>query len=198
MIINPYIVQPASSCATPVVGTNAQLGTYSTTTSWNPAYGLYNYSISGNLYSAAVVGGARQITGIQIYPSSFTTPYTFLNQEIWMGEVSNATFPTTSPQVNFSDLTFTSPLVKVKGPFTYTVSANNAWQNINLDTNYCYSGTNTLLIVWKNYDGSWSSGYGTWQAANVVSKGMWAANDPAFPTGTGTRTNFPLLIKLNY
>ena len=197
MIINPYKVQPASSCATPVVGTNTQLGTFSTTTTYNPAYGLYNYSVSGNIYIAGTVGGAKQITGIQIYPSGFTTPYSFDNQEIWMGQVSNTNF-SASPQVNFSDLTFTNPLIKVKNAFTYTVSANNAWQSITFDTNFCYDGTNSLLLVWRNYDGSWSSGYGNWQVANVVSRNMYAVNDPSFPTGTGTRTNFPLLVKLNY
>jgi hypothetical protein len=39
-------------------------------------------------------------------------------------------------------------------------------------------------------------GYGQGQSANVVSKGMYASADGAFPTGTGTRTNFPMLIKI--
>lgn len=197
MIINPYLVQPASTCATPVVGTNTTIGTLSTTTTFNPAYGLFDYSVSGNMYIAGTMGGAKQITGIQIFPAGFTTPYSFTNQEIWMGQVSNTNF-SASPQVNFSDLTFTKALTKVKGPFTYTVSANGAWQNITFDTNFCYDGTNTLLLVWRNYDGSWSSGYGNWQVANVVSRSMYAAQDTTFPTGTGTRNNFPLLIKVNY
>ena len=196
-IINPYKVQAASSCATPVVGTNVQLGALSTTAAWNPAYGLFNYSVSGNIYIAGTVGGAKQITGIQIQPTGFTTPYSFDNQEIWMGTVTNTNFAA-SPQVNFSDLTFVTPLTKVKNAFTYTVSTNNVWQSITFDTNFCYDGTNSLLLVWRNYDGSWSAGYGAWQVANVVSRNMYATNDPSFPTGTGTRTNFPLLIKLNY
>lgn len=196
MIINPYIFSPLSSCV-PVVGTNAQIGTLSTTSFNNPAYGLFNYSVSGNIYTSGSLGTSKQITGIQIFPAGFTTPYSFTNQEIWMGQITNGAFGA-SPQVNFSDLTFTQALTQVKASFTYTVSTNGAWQNINFDNNFCYDGVNNLILVWRNYDGSWSSGYGNWQVANVVNRSMNASSDPAFPTGTGTRTNFPLLIKLNY
>lgn len=182
----------------PLLNTNLQIGTLATNSSFMPAYGLYGYSVSGTILSASDLGASKQISGLQIHPSSFTVPYTFLNQEIWIGQISNSTFPTSTPQVNFSDLTFTVPLTKVKNAFTYTVSANNLWVTINFDTNFCYNGTNNLLIVWKNYDGSWASGYGTHQVANVVSRAMWAGNDPSYPTGTGTRTNYPLLVKLNY
>lgn len=185
------------SCAYPVQGLEAQIGTYYTTTSFNPIYGLYNYSISGNLYSGASVG-AKQLTGLSVYFSGYTTPYSYINQELWIGVVSNSTFPTTTPQVDFSDLTFITPLTKVKSSFTLNIT-NNTWHQFNFDTNFCYDGANNLLLVWKNYDASWQSGYGNAQVANVVSKAMYKGQDASFPTtGTGTRTNFPLLIKFNY
>ena len=196
MIINPYIYNSGSSCAYPVQGLEIQIGTYSTTVSTKPAYGLYNYSVSASLYTGTSIG-AKQLTGVQIYFSGFTIPYTFLNQEIWIGQVSNSTFPSSTPQVNFSDLTFITPLTKVKDSFTLNIT-NNVWSSFTFDTPFCFDGTNHLLFVWKNYDGTWTSGYGTAQAANVVSKGMYKGNDPSYPTGTGTRDNFPLLIKFNY
>lgn len=194
MIIDPYRFQPVSSCATPATGAVTQIGTFSTNSAFVPTYGLYNYGINASIYSFGLSN--LQITGIQIQVTGYTPGYQYNNQEIWMGVISNATFPTTTPQVDFSDLTFVVPLTKVKNAFTYTVT-NNIWQQINFDTPFCYTGTsNYVLLVWKNYDGSWTSGYGNGQVANVVSKAMYAVSDPAFPTGTGTRTNFPMLIKI--
>ena len=194
MIINPYFVQPTSSCPYPTDGAITQIGTFSTTAAWQPAYGLYDYSMSANIYSLGLT--SLQVTGVQVQVTGYTPGYTYNNQELWMGVISNATFPTTSPQVNFSDLTFTVPLTKVKNSFTYT-PVNNTWQTFTFDTPFCYTGTsNYVLFVWYNYDGSWASGYGFGQVANVVSKNMYAVQDTTFPTGTGTRTNFPLLIKI--
>ena len=190
-LINPYQVQP--SCPYIIDGAITQIGTYSTTAAWNPAYGLFDYTVSASIYSLGATG--LQITGIQIQATGYTGGYTFLNQEIWIGQISNSTFPTSTPQVNFSDLTFTVPLTKVKASFTYT-PVNNTWQTITFDTPYCYNGTGFTLLVWRNYDGSWASGYGSAQVANVVSKNMYAGLDGAFPTGTGTRTNYPMLIKI--
>lgn len=191
MIINPYQVQTA--CPYLVEGAVTQIGTFSTTTAWTPAYGLYDYSMNASIYSLGVAG--LQLTGMQIQVTGYTAGYAYDNQEIWIGQISNSTFPTSTPQINFSDLTFTKPLTKVKNSFTYSPT-NNVWQTINFDTNYCYDGTGFTLIVWYNYDGSWTSGYGQGQSANVVSKGMYAVADGTFPTGTGTRTNFPMLIKI--
>jgi hypothetical protein len=189
-----------SSCPYAVQNTDLLIGSYYTYTGVKPFYGLYNYSISASIYTQSQVGAGKQITGLQVYARSFTTPYTVLNQEIWIGEITNSTFPTTTPAVDFSDLTFVSgkPLTKVKASFTFTVSSNYVWINVNFDTPYCYEGTNNLILVWKNYDGSWQSGFGDFQAGNVVSRGMYKGNDPSFPTGNGTRDNYPLLVKFNY
>lgn len=191
-VSTPGILAKKQGCPYLVDGAITQRGTLSTTAAWTPAYGLYDYSMNASIYSLGVVG--LQITGIDIQVGSYTGGYTYNNQEIWMGQISNATFPTTSPQVNFSDLTFTVPLTKVKNSFTYT-PVNNTWQTFTFDSPYCYDGTGYTLIVWYNYDGSWASGYGTGQVANVVSKNMYAVADGAFPTGTGTRTNYPMLIR---
>lgn len=188
----------AGTCPYAVIGANILSGVSSANSSFAPFYGLYNNSIYASLYSTADLGSTtKQITGVQINQSSFTLPYTVNAQEIWMGQVSNSTFPTTTPAVDFSDLTFTSPLVKVKNSFTFSVT-NGSWVTLTFNTPYCYNNTNNLLFVWKNYDGSWGSGYGTAQCANVVSKGMWKGEDIGFPTGNGTRNNFPILLKFNY
>lgn len=187
-----------SACAYGVQGLEIQVGTYYTYSNTKPFYGLWNYGISASIHAPASVGsGGKQLTGLQIYPRGFTVPYTVNNQEIWIGEISNTSFPTTTPQVDFSDLTFIKPLTKVTTK-NVTIPTNYAWLNVPFDVPYCYDGTNYLLVVWKNYDGAWTSGFGEFQVANVVSRGMYKNADTAFPTGTGTRDNFPLLFKFNY
>ena len=188
----------ADSCPYSLFNVNFQVGDYYTTSNVKPFYGLNNYSINANIYSPSQMPSYNcNITGIQVYFQSFTTPYSVNNQEIWIGEISNTTFPTSTPQVDFSDLTFVKPLVKVKDSFTCNITTNGLWYTFNFNTPYCYSGTGSLLIVWKNYDGTWSSGYGSTHVANIVSKSMYKGSDVAFPTGTGTRDNYPLLIKFN-
>lgn len=190
--------QSGSGCAYGVQGLEQQVGTYYTYNNAMAFYGYYNYSLSASIYAPGQIGsGGKQLTGLQIYTRSFTPGYTVNNQEIWIGEISNSTFPTSSPACDFSDLTFIKPLTKVTTR-TVTIATNYVWTTVGFDTPYCYNGTNNLILVWKNYDGSWTSGFGEFQVGNVVSKGMTAFGTPAFPTGTGTRNNFPLLIKFNY
>lgn len=199
MLINSYILSSAGSCAYNVVGTNITTGTLSTSITWAPAYGLYEYSMFASLYNTSDLGSSgKQITGVQVFLSGYTTPYTFTNQEIWIGQVTNSTFPSTTPAVNHSDLTFTKALTKVKAAFTLSITTNGVWYDITFDTPYCWDNTNNLLFEWRNYKGTWASGYGTASAANVVSKAMYKGDSTAYPTGTGTRNNFPILLKFNY
>lgn len=195
--ILPSMIGSLTPCRWNYYDVTQQLGTFSTTSQVKPFYGLYNYSISASIYNASLFGDSNcQITGAQIFFQSFTTPYTVNNQEIWIGEISNSTFPTTTPQVDFSDLTFVRPLTKVK-TFNLTITNNGTWHNFDFDTPYCYSGLGNIIFVWKNYDGSWAAGYGNSYVGNVVSKAMYKGFDANFPTGTGTRDNFPLLVKFN-
>jgi hypothetical protein len=187
-----------SGCAYGVQNLNVQVGTYSGYNQLKPFYGLWNYGITAGIYTASQVGtGGKQLTSLQFYPRGFTAGFTVVNQEIWIGEISNSTFPTTTPAVDFSDLTFIKPLTKVTTK-DVTISTNFVWINVPFDVPYCYDGTNNLLVVWKNYDGDWTSGFGECQVANVSSRGMSKIADTAFPTGNGTRDNFPLLLRFNY
>jgi hypothetical protein len=188
----------SSGCIYPIQNLEQQVGVYSGYNGIHPFYGLYNYTLSAQIHSPSQFNPtASQITGLSFYTRSFTTPYTVNNQEIWIGEISNTTFAAT-PKTDFSDLVFVKPLSKVVQK-NITLTDNYTWTNITFDTPYCYSGTNNLLIVWKNNDGAWTSGFGQFQVANVSSKGMTAYWDnPTSMPATGTRDNFQTLIKLKY
>jgi hypothetical protein len=190
--------QPGTGCAYNVQNLEIQVGTYNTYSNLKPFYGLYNYGITASIYGATQVGtGGKRLTGLQFYPRNFTSGFTMQNQEIWIGEISNSTFPTSTPAVDFSDLTFIKPLTKVTTR-NVTITNNLTWNTVGFDFPYCYDGINNLLVVWKNYDGDWTGGFGECQVANVVSRGMYKNQDVSFPTGNGTRDNFPLLIKFSY
>jgi hypothetical protein len=195
-MIGQRLLVESNSCPYSVYDVTQQLGSLYTTSGVKPANGLYNYSINANIYSPSLFGSAEcQITGLQVKVQSYTIPYTYNNQEIWIGVVSNSSFPSATPNTDFSDLNFIEPLVQVKGSFSFNITSNGIWYTFNFDTPYCYDGSHNLLVVWKNNDGSWQSGYGNADVANIVSKSMYAGWDVTQPA-TGTRDNYPLLIKL--
>lgn len=185
-----------SSCPYAVVGSNLLTGVQSGTTVFKPAYGLFDFSTMGDIHLQSVLGAGKQITGVKIFLQGYTTPYTFNNQEIWIGQVSDVEFPTSTPQVDFSDLTFTSPLVKVKDSFPLVVTTNGVWYEFTFDTPFCYDGVNSLLFNWRNYDGSWQSGFGNTYTVTASNRGMYKNQDTTFPTGTGTRVGTVMQLDL--
>lgn len=159
MIINPYQVSgPPFSCATPIQGLNTDYGTGTINFSYAPFYGLYDFGETANILLQSQVGVGKQITGLGCFFSGFTTPYTFTNVEIWVGHTTNNEFPV-GVTVGYPTMTITNLTQCYSGPFSITT--NNAWktENFNL-SNFCYNGTNNLIVIFKNFDGDWDPGYG--------------------------------------
>jgi hypothetical protein len=157
-IINPYQVQPSSSCV-PVTGTNTNYGTGTIGYSNLPFYGLYDYSEAASLYPQSLIGTAKQVTGIGTYMASYTTPYTFSNVEIWMAHTTLNEFPV-GTSVGYSTVGLTNLTQCYSGPFV--ISSNNTWKSVTFNVNnFCYDGVSNVVVIFKNYDGSWTSGYGT-------------------------------------
>ena len=203
MIINPYQVQPTSSCS-PVVGTNVQVGTGTATDNKYPTWGLYNYGQTMFMYTAAQIGsGIKQITGLQFNFASYTVPYNFANQTIKLAHCTDTQFGSSVQILNtngdISGVAGVANLTTCRANFTFTISANG-WVTITFTTNFCYNGVDTLLVIWENRDGSWTSGYGTGQCNTPTGFQSWYKfADPAYPTGFGTRdSSVRPNIRLNY
>ena len=195
MIINPYVFQ-GSLCSTPITNVSSLIANGTNNLFEAPAYGLYDYSWSSFIYPAGLIGAARQIRGIEVQVSSFTTPYTFNNQTIKLAHLAPATtqFDTT-PALDWSDMPVSDvTIVKV---FNFTISANGFIQ-ILFDTNFCYNGTSNLILGWENRDGSWQSGYGWGEALGSANSGAIKAQDTTYPTGNGTRINQRLNLRILY
>jgi hypothetical protein len=152
-----------------------------------PFKGIYNYSQSGCIYLTSELGNLpKKIKSIQLFFAGFTTPYTISNQEIWIAHVAESAFDA-APAVNFSDLTITN-ITQVKNAFNLTITNNNQWYQFDFDTHFNYNGTNNLLLIWKNLDGSATvTGAGYGRTSNATNRGMYKFNDPSYPTGDGTR-----------
>jgi len=195
MIINPYVFQ-GSLCSTPITNGSSLIANGTNNLFEAPAYGLYDYSWSSFIYTAGLIGAARQIRGIEVQVSSFTTPYTFNNQTIKLAHLAPATtqFDAT-PAVDWSDMPVSDvTIVKV---FNFTITANGFIQ-ILFDTNFCYNGTSNLILGWENRDGSWQSGYGWGESIGSTNSGAQKAQDFTYPTGNGTRLNERLNLRILY
>lgn len=190
-IIGQLQVVSGTTCSS-VQTIDEQIGNGTSNASYAPAYGLYDYSWYAAIYRASeFTSGAtteRQIEGIEIEVGGYTTPYTYINQNLILYHVQEDTFDS-SPAVNLSDLTI-SDETYVKSGFTFTISSNG-YQTITFDENFCYNGTDNLLLVWENRDGSWASGFGhgEYDFSPSISRAAHKEQDTTYPTGDGTRTN---------
>jgi len=185
---NGFSIGSIGSICTPVIGNTFQIGSGTSNSTSSPAYGLYDYSIYGAIWlDTEFSGGEKQLTGLEVEVKGYTSGYTYNNFEIWLYEVEEDVFSSPQP-VDLSNLTLSNEqLVKT---FNWTISTNG-FQVWDFDTNYCYSGTKNLMMICRNYDGSWQSGYGwgEYDFSQAISRSFYKATDNYFPTGTGTRTN---------
>lgn len=203
MIINPYSFVTGNNCVA-VQNTDTIYGTGTLSQFEVPFYGLYNYGESANIMLQSSIGASKNIWRVAYYFTGWTIPYTFSSTEIWMAHVVQSEFPA-SVSVGYSTLTL-SNLTKVWSG-SWTISANNTWFFVNLNTNFCYNGTSNLLIINKNYDGSWTSGYGATYYSSLTASPVgqqyrmaYVYQDPSYPAnGTAmTRQQRVSNIRLYY
>jgi hypothetical protein len=101
-------------------------------------------------------------------------------------------------QVDLSGIGGLSDLTEVKNEFDWVLS--NGYIQIDFDENFCYNGSDNLLLIWENRDGSWQSGYRyskCW-SDNTYHESWYKYQDNSYPTGLGDRAlsyrpNFKLL-----
>ena len=122
-----------------------------------------------------------QITGINIEVGGYSNGYTYNNQTIKMYHVVEDIFDSNGQPIDLSNLTIYDETI-VKENFTWTVFGAG-WKVFDFDTNFCYNGTDNLLLVWENRDGTWTSGFGHGEYNPAISKAAYARQDNSFPTG---------------
>lgn len=198
-IINPWkAANPEFVCAASVQGVSTDYGTGTTGVYEVPFYGLYNYSETAHLLPQSSLGAGKALTRIAFYFAGWTVPYTFSNVEIWIGHTTATDFPA-GVSVGYSTMTITN-LTKVYTG-AWTISSNNTWFYVNFSPYFCYNGTNNLIVIVKNYDGSWTSGYGyTLNSSSANYRQAYVYQDPSYPAnGTAmTRALRQMNIRLYY
>ena len=169
------------------------VGTGTSTTSYLPCYGYYNYSYSEQIYTADEIGMSGFIDSIFFYVGTLSSSYTMNNQSVYISStsqnnISSAVLPSTTgmTQIYSGDYTFTG----------------TGWTKIALATPFYYDGSSNLRIVWLNNDGSYASGYPNFNYTSTSPNYMaqHAYSDPGMPsTGTLTynRPNLKIAFRSN-
>ena len=166
------------------------IGDVSSTTSSNeyPVNAYYNYSWSAQIYkSSEFHGNFGNITSISFQVANSVNNFEMINQKIYFAVVSDSIF---------SNADYITPLsVGATLVFDDTISWNGpGWQELVLSSPYYFGGGDNLLILYENYDGSYSNGYPnfthTTYSENIT---KYKREDNSFPASAGTleskRTN---------
>ncbi|HRZ76513.1 MAG TPA: right-handed parallel beta-helix repeat-containing protein, partial [Bacteroidales bacterium] len=155
-------------------------GPGTTTTSYAPAYGWYNYNWSAILYTSSEINTAGRIDSVSFYVSN-SISYSMLNQKMWMAHTAASQFTT-----------FGIPAPATIGTKVFEgnmVWTGPGWFTIALDVPFIYNGTDNLMIYWENWDGSYVSGYPTYSATSTTNYMMMHDYSdlgfPSSPTGSG-------------
>lgn len=181
----------------PVVGLTLQIGVGTTLLYNRPNNWGENYSKTAFIWNASELGGAKTINGISLYHRQYSTPAGQGNQVVSLAHVVQSVFDST-PAINFSDMTLTN-LTIVKPTFSYPISSNNAWTQLNFTTPFVYNGTSNLMLIWEHSDNDWDSTAGGADGSTQTARGMTAGSSaPLVQTNNGTLLNSRPNIKFHY
>lgn len=155
-----------------------------------PFDGYFDYSHTMFIYTDDELGSAATIEDVQFELGGYSTPYYFNDITIKLAHTSDEQFGT-NVKVDLTNLD-TSDVTTVLENYSLTISSNG-WTTLTFDNTFDYNGTDNLLIIIENRDGSWSSGYGysenTFDNCSCANDYMswYKVNDGSYPSGYGTR-----------
>ncbi len=118
------------------------------TTYYGPYNSLWGYSYVEQVYTASEIGTAGTINAISFNMSSTDSQTNAV--DVFMKNVS---------RTNFSGNTDWEPVTASDMVFSGTVTFNNGWTTITLDTPFQYDGTSNLMIGMHEYTSGYSTRY---------------------------------------
>jgi len=155
-----------------------------------PFDGYFDYSHTMFIYTDDELGSAATIEDIQFELGGYSTPYYFNDITIKLAHTTDEQFGS-NVQVDLSNLD-TSDVTTVLFEYDLTLSTNG-WTTFEFDSVFEYNGTDNLLVIVENRDGSWASGYGysenefdNCSCANDYMS-WYKVQDGSYPSGYGTR-----------
>jgi hypothetical protein len=175
----------------PVAAQHVEIGTGTSTTSYVPFYGFYDYSWSQAIYLQSEIGSAVQIDGISYYVDNTPSSYKMLNQSVYLKHTTLTSFP---------DETYDNPS---SAGFTQVYNGSNTWNGsgwheITFDTPFAYNGTDNLIVCWENHDGTYASGYPKFRYTSQSNRVKYKYADGSFPAVSGYLHNYCPNIRLHF
>ncbi len=158
------------------------------TQSYVPFYGLYDYGWSKSIYTAAEINAAGLTGGGNLIAIGFdvgNTPnnYVTTNQMVYLRHTTASVYDTgdnTLPDSTLFTLVF-------QGDLTWN---GGGWHHVMFSTPFAWNGTDNIEIMWRNWDGTWGSGYPNFRftTTNPDYCAVYKYQDNSFPAdATGTR-----------
>lgn len=159
-----------------------------TTSSYVPFYGLYDYGYSQTIYPGNALAGATTITGISFQTYSAPSSYTTRTISISMGNTTRTSLSTSS----YID---ESTLTHVVTNYGMDVSTPG-WIYIPFTTPFVYDGTSNVVVTVTNLTGDYSSFMFYHHATTVGNSVYWYRDGTPIsgtsPGGTsGTTSTVP-------
>ena len=168
-----------------------EIGNGTTTTSYLPVYGYYDYSWSNFIIDANLIGMEVEINQIQFNVSNTPAGYETLNQKIYFKHTTDAVVPVAYPNPVTAGFTMV-----YDGAITWD---GNGWQGVMLDTPFEYNGTDNLQIVWENWDGTYVTGYPSFYTTDLgTNVSAYKYQDGDFPAVDGTNVTYFPNLKLSF
>ncbi|MCF7920863.1 MAG: carboxypeptidase regulatory-like domain-containing protein [Candidatus Cloacimonetes bacterium] len=166
-----------------------EIGTGTSSTSYVPTYGYYDYTWTGSIYLQEEIGIATPITKMEYHVYNNPANYTMLDQHVYMAHTDMDII---------SANTYMDPVASgFQEVYSGTVVWNNGWVQIIFDTPFEYNGVDNLLIWWENYDGEGVSGYPTFYYTSKTSRAIYKYADTTFPSAlTGYISSYVPNIRL--
>ncbi|MBR4536764.1 MAG: fibronectin type III domain-containing protein [Bacteroidales bacterium] len=108
----------------------------------------YNYSYNQQIYLASEIGGAREISEIDLQCFNQTTRVR--DMEVYMGHTDKQYFSNNADWIPYTELQLV-----YSGEITFNDTHEGYWLPIVLDSSFAYNGSDNLVIVFRDNSGWW-------------------------------------------
>ncbi|GAB1468541.1 hypothetical protein MASR2M64_12730 [Candidatus Cloacimonadota bacterium] len=164
------------------------IGTGTSTQNYVPFYGLYDFSWSKTIYTAAEINtagltAAGNLVGIGYEVGNTPANYTMMDQRVYIRTTTQSVYETADNLLP-DNTQFTQVYM---GNITYN---GGGWHYVMFSAPFAWDGTSNIEIVWENWDGDYVSGYPNFRYTTTTPdyRSVYKYADTTFPAAlTGTR-----------
>ncbi|MFW5627846.1 MAG: choice-of-anchor D domain-containing protein, partial [Candidatus Cloacimonadaceae bacterium] len=164
-----------------------QIGDGTATQNYVPCYGLYEYSSSKSIYTAAELAAAglnspEGLIAIGYEVANSPANYLMEDQFVYIRHTSLTEYDDAN-MISSDGFTLV-----YSGNITYN---GGGWFYLNFDEPFAYDGTSGIEILWENRYGDWESGYPTFRATTMSNMAAYKYQDNTFPEAPVAGTMAP-------